>query len=43
MNNEKNQRPEYGSNQDAWQRTGGEFVSVPPPKKPAEQGKPASS
>jgi len=35
-------RPNPQENQDAWQRTGGEFVSGPPPKKPAEQGKPST-
>ena len=39
--------PDPQENQDVWQRTGGEFVSGPPPEKPstpekpAEQGKPA--
>ena len=48
MNNEKNQRPEYESNQEAWTKTGGEFASGPAPQKPstpekpAEQEKPAS-
>jgi len=33
-------RPNPQENSDAWQRTGGEFVSGPPPKKPSTPEKP---
>jgi len=47
MTPQEPRRPDPQENQDVWQRTGGEFVSGPPPEKPstpekpAEQGKPA--
>lgn len=42
MTPQQPQRPNPQENQDAWQRTGGEFVSGPPPKKPVEPKKPSS-
>jgi len=40
MTPQDSRRPNPQENSDAWQRTGGEFVSGPPPEKPSTPEKP---